>query len=208
MLTSLPQPYLKQPRLYAVREADSDGLTPLVAIQILKGFDARAAGTLQGHQAAALALLYECYAPMLRRVAAQILGAPAEAEDVLHDVFAKLPWIISQHSGGAFGGWIRQIVARTALMRLRSSKKICYVAEIPDVTVSECTASWDDAELLSQLISDLPIALREVVLLRFFLEFSHEEIGEALSISANASEVRLCRALKHLRLKLYSLAAT
>jgi DNA-directed RNA polymerase specialized sigma24 family protein len=43
-----------------------------------------------------------------------------------------------------------------------------------------------------------------VVILRFYLGYSHQEIAEALGITPNASEVRLCRALKQLR---YALAA-
>jgi DNA-directed RNA polymerase specialized sigma24 family protein len=59
----------------------------------------------------------------------------------------------------------------------------------------------DDGEI-AWALDGLAPGLREVVVLRVFVGHSHREIAELLGISSAASEVRLCRALKALRLML------
>lgn len=178
------------------------------AIETLRVFGNQTrAGDLDERASAALALLYTRYGTMIRVVVGRILGS-AEAEDVLHDVFCRLPWIMPQFASGGFGGWLRQVATRTALMRLRRAARVDYVDEIPEPRNQTPTVtSADDRELLARGLAELPIPLREVVVLRFFLDLSHEEISEILEITRNASEVRLCRALKRLRMRLRELVA-
>jgi hypothetical protein len=41
-----------------------------------------------------MAVIYRGYASMLHHVASHIVGSREDAEDVVHDVFCKLPWVI------------------------------------------------------------------------------------------------------------------
>ena len=50
-----------------------------------------------------------------------------------------------------------------------------------------------------EALARLAQPLREVVVLRMYHDYSHQQIAVALGISSTASEVRLCRALKRLR---------
>jgi RNA polymerase sigma-70 factor (ECF subfamily) len=67
------------------------------------------------------------------------------------------------------------------------------------VPTTDDVVALERDEELRRALGALPESLRHVVVLRLCLDYSHEEIAEALDISISASEVRLCRALKRLR---------
>ena len=56
-----------------------------------------------------------------------------------------------------------------------------------------------DLAVVQRAIDALPETLRVVFVLREVEDYSHAEIAELLNITANASEVRLHRALRSLR---------
>jgi RNA polymerase sigma-70 factor (ECF subfamily) len=176
------------------------------AIDVLRSFVQQSPMRLGAAEAAALSLLYEKYSGMVVTVCRRILASNADAEDVLHDVFLNLPRTIGRYRDGGFGGWIRQVATRTALMRLR--RKTAVDARTDAIAAGDETFADHDFVLLERhsvvraAITALPVPLREVTVLRFFLQFSHEEIAICLGISSGASEVRLCRAVKQLRQRL------
>ena len=175
------------------------------AIAILRGLGRSRTRPLSDIEAEALAVIYRSYAGMLLNVLRQLLGDGASAEDVLHDVFCRLPWAISQYRDNSFGGWLRQLTVRTALSQMRAARRRReFVIPEPDFLITDRVSEIDfhaleDREVLARAIARLPEPLRQVVVLRVIMDFSHQQIGEALEISATASEVRMCRALKHLR---------
>jgi len=163
----------------------------------------RAPPPLAPHEAAAVATIYRAYAGMLLTIARRMLGSNAEAEDALHDVFCRLPWVVAQYRGGGFGGWLKQTLIRASLMRLRAARRRREV-----VLADDADAARDDVRLVESAEYDadvrraldaLPESLRRVLELRVLHDYSHAEIAAALDITASASEVRLCRALKRLR---------
>src|SRR5207302_4578512 len=114
-----------------------------------------------------------------------------------------LPWVIAQYRGGGFGGWLKQTLIRASLMRLRAARRRREV-----VLADDADAARDDVRLVESAEYDadvrraldaLPESLRRVLELRVLHDYSHAEIAAALDITASASEVRLCRALKRLR---------
>lgn len=145
----------------------------------------------------ALGALYERWAPRLLRVAWRIVGARAEAEDVVHDVFVALPKVAVQYRpSGRAGAWLIQCATRAALMSLRSARRR---REAPMPTVQLVAASGADQRVdlldLERRIAALPVGLRTVVVLHRIEGFSHAEIAETLGISEGNSRVRLTRAL-------------
>jgi RNA polymerase sigma-70 factor (ECF subfamily) len=181
----------------------------LQAIHCLQGLGREAGRPLTRTEGEALGEIYRRYGGMLLGVAIRLLGTQADAEDVVHDVFCRLPWLLSQYRDGGFGGWLKQVTARTALMRIRRESRRRQEPmndEVPDYVV-ECDAiDLGDADALRQALDSLSTTLRQVVILRIYLGFTHREIGELLDISANTSEVRLCRAIKRLRVLLLETA--
>jgi RNA polymerase sigma-70 factor (ECF subfamily) len=176
------------------------------AVAILRALRSAAGRPLDDRESAALATIYRSYAGMLLTVARRLLlGSGVDAEDVLHDVFCDVPEKLPQYRGGGLGGWLRSVTVTTALMRLRKAQ---YRLEEPfldigaadpgEVTPADIRAT-DRADELDWALGKLSPLSRQVVMLRYFLDYTHQEIADALAMAPSASEVRLCRALKQLR---------
>src|SRR5881628_1530907 len=68
----------------------------------------------------ALATLYLEHGAALFRLAYRLVGGREDAEDVVHDVFVGLPEALRRYEErGRLGSWLKRVVARVALMRLR-----------------------------------------------------------------------------------------
>lgn len=175
------------------------------AIAILRGVGRAQTRPLSEIEAEALAVIYRSYAGRLIGVLRQLVGESGAAEDALHDVFCRLPWIIAQYRDNSFGGWLRQVTVRVALTQMRAKRRRheCVLPDADQMGPDHITSADFDAiehrEELSRALAHLPEPLRQVVVLRVFMDFTHQQIADALEISPTASEVRLCRALKQLR---------
>lgn len=194
---------------HVVPPAAAEPLTD--AVTVLRGRAAPLAA-LEPHEAAALGALYRAHAARLIVVARRIVGDSADAEDVVHDVFARLPTVLHLHRGESLWGWLRQVIVREALMRLRRTTRRGEEA-LPDdggaIADDDATpVRSPECEELRWAIAQLPLPLREVLVLRVFLELTHQEIAATLDCSVTASEVRLCRAVKQLRILLTPGSAT
>ena len=164
---------------------------------------AQLAARARDGSAGALSDLYARYGNMLMAVAFRLTGSRADAEDVLHDVFLGLPEALRRYDErGALDAWLRRVVARVALTRLRSRGRAREVSFDDEDVPSPSHRSMDrlaDAIAVQRAIDALPETLRLVFVLREVEGYSHAEIGELLEITPNASEVRLHRAIRSLR---------
>ena len=148
----------------------------------------------------ALEELYRATSADLLRLAVRLTRDPAEAADVVHDVFVGLPAALARYEEqGQLGAWLRRVTARTVLQRARSRRRHeerdgRYAAERSSMTpANDGTVTVDDA------LAALPISLRTVVVLKELEGMSHGEIAKTLGISATASRLRLWRGLERLR---------
>ena len=175
------------------------------AIAILRGVGRAQTRSLSDIEAEALAVIYRSYAGRLIGLLRPLLGESEAAEDVLHDVFSRLPWAISQYRDDSFGGWLRQVTVRAALTQMRAKRRRheCMLPDPdqmgPDRVTEADFEAIEHREELARALAQLPEPLRQVVVLRVFMDLTHQQIADALEISPTASEVRLCRALKQLR---------
>jgi RNA polymerase sigma-70 factor (ECF subfamily) len=178
----------------------------ITAIKELRELSCLPRRALDARQAAALAIIYRHYARSLLAVAHRFRDSGVDAEDVVHDVFSRLPWIIDQYRGGGLGAWLRRVTQREALMQLRRSRRRCLepIDEHgwSDTVSSNAGAIDTDHTELHVAIAALAPPLREVVMLRIYRDYSHYQIAGALGITPTASEVRLCRAIKQLRVSM------
>src|SRR5450432_1674049 len=72
----------------------------------------------------ALAALFELHSAAVHRVAYRLTMSPDDAEDIVQDVFIGLPEALAAYTGdGDFSAWLRKVVVRTTLMRMRSSRR-------------------------------------------------------------------------------------
>lgn len=150
----------------------------------------------------ALGDLYELHGDDVYRLAFRITASPADAMDVLQDVFLALPDAIQKFNGtGSFERWLGRLAVRTALMKLRRRKRRREVR----LGTGTLAAGFKRAEPvvlkleLERAIERLPEKLRTVFVLKEMEGYSHLEIAEMLEISARNSEVRLHRARMRIR---------
>src|SRR5690349_21527475 len=93
------------------------------AISVLRARPAETQDALTSPEAEALAELYRMFSERLVAVARRIVGNQSDAEDVVHDVFVRLPVAITRYRDGRFVAWLMQVTTRTALMRLRTARR-------------------------------------------------------------------------------------
>ena len=141
--------------------------------------------------------LYRRHAGALMAVAYRLLMSRADAEDVVHDLFVGLPEALRRYEErGSMEHWLRKIVVRLALSRLRARRHVTLQESAEPVAVSPDPVA---RVTIQRALAALSPSLRAVLVLKEIEGFSHAEIAAMLGISVAASEVRLHRALRQLR---------
>ena len=139
-----------------------------------------------------------------------------EAEDLVQETYAKaLKGFSSFQSGTNFRAWMYRILRNTFLTSrtgLRATMSVSLDAEEdgPEVAVESTTPETilierSSQHLVQSAIDELPMHLREILLLCEVEEMSYQEIAETLSIPAGTVMSRLWRARKALRSNLQKL---
>ncbi len=161
--------------------------------------------------------LYNTYAPSLLSVCLRYCGNRQDAEDVLHDGFIKILKHIDSfksRSSGSFEGWMKRIMANTALNFLRDNyreKRFMDIDpvqekihdELEEENVLENLHDKIGKERIMKMICELPPGYRAVFNLYVFEEYSHKEIADKLQFSENTSKSQLSKARALLRKKIY-----
>jgi RNA polymerase sigma-70 factor (ECF subfamily) len=160
---------------------------------------------LRAGDPAALAAVYRQHAASLLATLGGLLGQPADAEDVLHDLFVGLPTALARYDErGRFGAWLRRVAVRLALERLRQRKRRGEVA-LADAPAGMRRASAEtlpERLLVSGALAALPEGLRTVVVLREIEGWPHRDIARFLGLTEGAVMTRHSRAMQRLRLAL------
>ena len=143
----------------------------------------------------ALGGIYRLHADMVFGAAYRITLSEADAEDVLQDVFVGLPEALrSYDERGTFASWLKAVAVRTALMRLRSQRRLREGSLDSASTPTSARPTALDRAAARDAIARLPEALRVVFMLSEVEGYTHAEISALLDISAGASATRLHRA--------------
>jgi RNA polymerase sigma factor (sigma-70 family) len=151
----------------------------------------------------AIGVVYERYGSQLLRLLTRLLGSRADAEDALHDLFVGLPEALSRYQHrDHFGGWLRRVAARLALMRLRAERRHPRVSLDALATSHRLPLDAAEATDIERALATLDLKLRVVFVLYHVEGFSHAEIASLVGITPGASRVRLSRAVASLRAKL------
>jgi RNA polymerase sigma factor (sigma-70 family) len=166
------------------------------ALEVLRASDPSAPLSEAGQRS--LHHLYVTFASPMCASGERLIGD--EALDVVHEIFMDLPRLLMQYRGDGLSGWLRRIVVTRCLMRLRRRKRFVD-GDIPKDAVHSADSSrtLEMGDEVRAALTSLPVQLREVVVMKYFLAMSHQEIGELLEITPTASELRLFRAVKQLR---------
>lgn len=158
------------------------------------------AAAMRGDEAA-FTVLYERLAPAAYGAAYRLLGASADAEDVVQELFLALRGTLSGYdpTRGPLGPWLRRVAVRLALMRMRAVRR----RRETDAGAVAALLAREDAALerlsIEAALARLSDEQRTVFLLKEVEGYEHREIAALLDISVANSEVRLFRARQALR---------
>lgn len=149
--------------------------------------------------------IYALHEQKMYAAAKSVLHSPEQAEDAVHDSFIK----VIKHfetcktiPEDELPKWLITIVKRTALDILKKDGRSVGFDDLsaPDLFVADDT-SVDSAafrELIDK-IRALPENYREILELKFVLEWSDKEIAEALGLNGNTVRSRIMRGKELLR---------
>jgi RNA polymerase sigma-70 factor (ECF subfamily) len=150
--------------------------------------------------------LYDRYAPVVHRMALRILNQDEQAADeVVQDVFFQIwrwpeKWDADK---GTFVNWLLTVTRNTAIDQHRRHQR--YV-QLPVDTIDAITQSSNQAEqrsdtrrLLLKLLKKLPREQKQVIMLAFLRDMTHQEIAAELDIPAGTVKSRLRLGMKKLR---------
>ena len=143
--------------------------------------------------------LYYRYCNAMFTVALRILKNEDDANDALQDAFIQIFQNIKSFRGeSTIGAWIKTIVIRSALKKL---KNIVFHEEI-DEKLHNTMGSENhilSGEYIEKMIMSLPAGYRTVFLLVEVEGYAHKEVAEILNISEGTSKSQLFFAKKHLK---------
>ena len=146
-------------------------------------------------------------------LAFRLTGNEEDARDVAQDAYFRAWRGIGRFRGEAqFSTWMYRITANCANTAMGKGRKHRHEELDDDASVADTSPEHDpeaagDAELLRARLNDaleeLPPRLRAVVVLRDVYDLPHQAIAEELGISEAAAKVRLHRARRRLRERLF-----
>lgn len=148
-------------------------------------------------------------------LALRLTSDEEDARDVVQDAYLRAYRSLDRFRGDAqFSTWLYRIVANCASTTTGKRRRHRH-EELPDEAgVAELRPDYDPAiqadvaELrheLDEAIRELPPRLRSVVVLRDVYDLPHDAIAEELGISVSAAKVRLHRARRRLRERVFPL---
>jgi RNA polymerase sigma-70 factor (ECF subfamily) len=146
--------------------------------------------------------LVEPVLPSAYRMAAAMLRSETDAEDAVQEAMLNAWRHFGRfRAGSAMKPWLLAIVANECrrMRRNRWWSVIRSGEEIDSGLVSQPEVNAQHADLRRALYR-LPHEQRLVLILRYYLDLSFEEVGQTLKITAKAAKSRTYRALEQLRL--------
>ena len=138
------------------------------------------------------------HGPLVFGTAWRILGHVADTEDVVQEVFLQVYRMQATQPVRHWAGLLRQLAACRALDRLRKRRPVVSLNGVhlahsrngPEETV----IGRELAERLRQAVARLPEREAEVFCLRYFEEFSYQQIAETLDINPGVVATALHKA--------------
>ncbi len=160
--------------------------------------DAQVVKRVLGGDAEAYALLVERHESFAIATAHHLTGDPEAAQDLAQEAFIDAYRSLSQlREPAKFAAWLLGILrnkCRTFLARRQPETVPLDEAPAPQTDGPE-----PQEGPLVALLSQLPLADREVLAARYLGELSYSEIARTLDTTVNNVRVRCCRARQRLR---------
>lgn len=158
--------------------------------------------------------IYERNKDKMYHIVFEVLKQREEAENAVHDAFVKLADKFGRYehlSEKEMDGLCVTIVKNTALNLLYRQKRIS-VSEPEELEKlywknseesicfpEEAAIRKEQAEMIRQVLQELPAVYHDVLVLRYYYDFSIKEAAGILGISKKTAEIRLYRAKERLK---------
>ena len=150
------------------------------------------------------AVLVERYKDAVQNLAYRMLGNITEAEDVAQETFVRAYTQLATYKPAhKFSTWLLSIASHLAIDQLRRRRFLALPLEdvpflewIVDVGVGpELSAlQGEQQDEIQVYLQRLPSKYRAVIVLRYWYDFSYEEIADALKLTPALVKARLHRA--------------
>ncbi len=146
-------------------------------------------------------LLYDKYCDAMFTTSYRILSDFDVANDSLQEAFIKVFLNLKNFRGDStLGAWIKMIVVRTALTRLKK-EKIFVPLDESHIELMVSIPNDYKSEYLEKAVFELPDGFRTIFVMIEVEGYSHREVAEFLSISESTSRSQLFHAKRRLREK-------
>jgi RNA polymerase sigma-70 factor, ECF subfamily len=161
--------------------------------------------------ASAQRLLYDTHVDRVYRLIFRLTGRTDMARELTQDTFVRAFAGLHDFRGeSALGTWLHTIAVSVTLNEMKRVKR-ASAREAPldeALTISRSAPSSDPIlkQRLATAIAALPDGCRAVFVMHDVEGFTHEEIAEALGVTAGTSKAQLSRSRGKLRLALADLA--
>lgn len=145
--------------------------------------------------------LYDQYKDAMYTIAFRMLNEEESAGDVLQESFIQVFHDIGKfRRESTIGAWIKTIVVRTSLRKIRERDKTGLM-NTPDFSDNEPVIwpEWINSNDLEKAILSLADGYRIVFLLIEVEGYSHKEVSEMLNMPVGTSKIKLFRAKQQLR---------
>ena len=141
---------------------------------------------------------YERYAGYLTAVCSRYVVDRSDVKDILQEAFVKIFQRLDQfeyRGEGSIKAWVTRIVVNDSLSFLRSSSRLTFVDDLPDVPEDdEPSLPKVPPAVIQEMIKELPDGYRTVFNLYVFENKSHKEIASLLGIKEDSSASQFFRA--------------
>jgi RNA polymerase sigma-70 factor (ECF subfamily) len=179
------------------------------------------AARLQRGDLDALAALLARYQNRLYRYLLRLVRDPAIAEDLFQQTWVRVVEKIRRYDPRrSFEAWLFAVARNLAIdhLRRRAPESLddagpAGAAETPAARVASAEPgvlagllARERAELVAQVLAELPLIYRETLTLRFEEEMKLEEIAALLAVPLSTVKTRLRRGLEMMRHRLENLA--
>lgn len=142
--------------------------------------------------------VYETYGPALYRFCLLQMKNPADAEDVLQDVFVKRLYQAPKFKSPEHErSWLYQVALNLCRDEWRRSRR----SELPLAAAAGVSLPPEELSLLDQ-VSNLPEKQRTVLHLHYYQGYNLQEIARLLGVTVPTVKMRLKRGREALRKEL------
>jgi len=152
----------------------------------------------------AFAVLVERYKDAVQNLAYRMLSNAAEAEDVTQETFVRAYTQLATYKPAhKFSTWLLSIASHLAIDQLRRRRFLALPLEdvpflewIVDASTGpeQSALQGEQQDEIQRYLQRLPSKYRAVIVLRYWHDFSYEEIASALHLTPALVKARLHRA--------------